>query len=92
MTRTFEIYKRDRRRRDGRRMITKIDFDFGDDVQRLFNKRGNLCQAYPFYRGYEIEEHDTWVTRTNSQTGREYRERYDTPRSCSPASDLYWSM
>ena len=24
--------------------------------------------------------------------GKEYQERYDTPRFCSPSSESYWSM
>ncbi len=32
------------------------------------------------------------VTRTNIMTGQEYQEDVNTPRSCSPSSELYWSM
>lgn len=32
------------------------------------------------------------VQRTNAMTGAVYWERANTPRSCSPASELYWSM
>jgi len=32
------------------------------------------------------------VTRTNLMTGQEYQEDVNTPRSCSPASELFWSM
>ena len=32
------------------------------------------------------------VERTNAMTGQKYWEKVNTPRSCSPASDLYWSM
>ena len=32
------------------------------------------------------------VERTNLMSGRTYLEDEDTPRSCSPASELYWSM
>ncbi len=32
------------------------------------------------------------VERVNLMTGAKYMEPEDTPRSCSPASELYWSM
>lgn len=32
------------------------------------------------------------VERTNIMTGKKYMEASDTPRCCSPASELYWSM
>jgi hypothetical protein len=32
------------------------------------------------------------VTRVSLMSGQEYQESVNTPRSCSPASELYWSM
>ena len=32
------------------------------------------------------------VERVNIMTGQKYMEDVNTPRSCSPASELYWSM
>ena len=84
---TAEIYKRDGRTKQGERLVLKEDFTASLESIKL-----TLDHMYPRTRGYRVEIHDTFVTRTNSHTGREYRERYDTPRSCSPASDLYWSM
>jgi len=82
---TLEVYKRDSRTRAGERLVKKEDVDVPrGDAQ-------GIAEALEM-KGFRVELRDTWVTRTNSQTGREYRERYDTPRSCSPASDLYWSM
>jgi hypothetical protein len=84
---TAEIYKRDGRTKQGERLVLKEDFTASLESIKL-----TLDHRYPRTRGYRVEIHDTWVTRVNSHTGREYRERYDTPRSCSPASELYWSM
>ena len=82
---TVEVYKRDGRRKTGERLISKEDLDVPrGDAQ-------GIAGALEL-QGFRVELRDTFVTRTNSQTGREYQERYDTPRSCSPASDLYWSM
>ena len=83
---TIEVYKQDRRQKSGERLVLKKDYDT--------DNKSTLEKAVKDHLGrnerYEIRE--TYVTRTNSHTGREYQERYDTPRSCSPASDLYWSM
>ena len=84
---TVEVYKADGRTRSGERLVLKEDFNTSRRALA-----GNLARVYPESRGYRVEIHETYVTRTNAHTGREYRERYDTPRSCSPASDLYWSM
>jgi hypothetical protein len=84
---TAEIYKLDGRVRSGERLVLKEDFNTSRRALK-----SNLARVYPENKGYRVEIHDTFVTRVNAQSGREYRERYDTPRSCSPASDLYWSM
>jgi hypothetical protein len=34
----------------------------------------------------------TMIEKTNLMTGKKYMEASDTPRCCSPASELYWSM
>jgi len=82
---TLEVYKADRRRKSGERLISKEDIDVPrGDAQ-------GMAEALEM-KGFRVELRDTWVTRVNSQTGREYQERYDTPRSCSPASDLDGSM
>jgi len=84
---TAEVYKRDRRVKTGERLVLKEDFDTS-----LRALRGNLSRVYPESKGFRVEIWETYVTRTNAHTGQEFRERYDTPRSCSPASELYWSM
>jgi hypothetical protein len=40
----------------------------------------------------EYSKLNTMVRKTNFMTGKEYWEDVNTPRSCSPASELYWSM
>lgn len=78
---TVEIYRADRRTRAGERLIDKRDVD-GIDA----------ALSVPCRPGYRVEIRETMVTRRNLVTGLEYQERYDTPRHCSPASELYWSM
>jgi len=84
---TVEVYKQDGRTRAGERLVLKQDYN----TSRR-GLEGNLARVYPESRGYRVEIRDTYVTRTNSMTGKTYQERYDTPLACSPASDLYWSM
>jgi hypothetical protein len=85
---TAELYKRDRRLKQGERLISKQDHQSMDraTLKRLYS------ESYPITQGYRLEIHETWVTRVNLMGGAEYRERYDTPRSCSPSSEAYWSM
>jgi hypothetical protein len=42
--------------------------------------------------GYVPMLFETYKTKTNMMSGKEYQERYDTPYFCSPSSESYWSM
>jgi len=85
---TVEIYKRDQRKREGERLVSKTDYDT-DNLSVLEHTVKNTYRAS---QGYRYEIHETYVTRTNLMGGAEYQERYDTPRYCSPSSEAYWSM
>lgn len=82
---TLEIYKVDRRTKEGRRLYAKEDFapctkDYIDTV--VAGKRG---------LGFIVEVFETYVTRKSVMGGREFQERYDTPFHASPRSESYWS-
>jgi hypothetical protein len=83
---TLEIYKTDRRIKEGQRLVEKRDFDpvtrdyIDTVVERLSGK------------GITIKLFETFVTKQNLMGGQEFTERYDTPHFCSPASESYWSM
>ena len=83
---TVEIYKADRRVKAGSRLVEKLDFD--PVTQDYINSVVGGVKA----RGFIAEVHETFVNRTNLMGGKEYQERYDTPRFCSPSSEAYWSM
>lgn len=88
---TLEIYKKDKRTKSGERFIGKYDYDRKD----MDSMKREIRELYPTYKesdGYRFEVFETMVTRTNMMSGREYQERYDTPRYCSPSSESYWSM
>jgi hypothetical protein len=83
---TVEVYKRDRRSKVGERLVRKCDHSTAD--------RGALEHVYKHTYfpsdGYRFEIHETMVKR-KTIFGDEFEERYDTPYSCSPRSESYWS-
>jgi len=83
---TVEIYKADRRVREGRRLVEKRDFDpvTHDYIQTVVEDK--------IKQGFLVLVHETYVTKKNLMGGKEFTERYDTPYYCSPASESYWSM
>jgi len=85
---TVELYKTDRRVKAGERLVRKTDHTTQDRLA-IYSV---YADQYPKSKGYRVEIHETYVTRTSMMGGKEYQERYDTPRSCSPSSELYWSM
>ena len=83
---TLEIYKADKRTKEGRRLIAKQDFApvTKDYIGYVADAKRNL--------GLIVEVYETYVTRKNLIGGKEFQERYDTPHYCSPSSESYWSM
>ena len=83
---TVEIYRKDARTKTGERLVLKKDYDT--------NNRSTLEKTVKdsLQKNERYEIHETWVTRTSLMGGKEFQERYDTPRSCSPSSETYWSM
>ena len=83
---TLEIYKTDRRTKEGVRLVEKIDFDpvtkdYIESVAESNRERGLIVNVF-----------ETYVTKKNLIGGKEFQERYDTPYYCSPSSESYWSM
>lgn len=85
---TVEIYKTDRRTKQGERLKLKQDYDT-DNLSQLEHLVKHTWRAS---QGFRYEIHQTYVQRTSAMDGREFEERYDTPRACSPASEQFWSM
>jgi len=88
MTYTVEIYKTDARTKKGERLVSKTDYEVSDKSML----EHTVKHTWRASQGYRYEIHETYVTRTNMMGGKEYQERYDTPRYCSPSSEAYWSM
>jgi len=84
---TVEVYRKDARRKKGERQVFKEDYE-GVTKEELTTSYNNSISP----RTERFEIHETWVTRRNLMTGKEFKERYDTPYFCSPSSETYWSM
>jgi hypothetical protein len=83
---TLEIYKIDKRTKNGRRPVAVEDFapvtrDYIETVAAQKRKLGLIVEVF-----------ETYVTCKSAMDGREFRERYDTPYYCSPRSETFWSM
>jgi hypothetical protein len=87
---TLLVYRLDRRCKSGEKLRGRYEYcnktkdDMAAEVM-------DLCRIYN-PKEFRIELHETYVTRVNMMTGKEYKERYDTPHYCSPSSESYWSM
>ena len=83
---TLEIYKSDRRTKEGRRLVAKQDFAPSTDayIKAVAESKRKL--------GFIVEVFATYITTRNLMTKKEFQERYDTPYYCSPRSESYWSM
>jgi hypothetical protein len=85
---TVIVFKADRRKKDGERQVHYADYDT-DNLSMLEHTVKHTWRAS---QGFRYEIHETYVKRVNLMGGREYVERFDTPRYCSPSSEAYWSM
>jgi hypothetical protein len=57
----------------------------------MINEVGYLIDMYPKAE-FRIEVVPTTKTVKNLMTGQMVEIAHDTPRSCDPSSELYWSM
>ena len=83
---TLEIYKADKRTKEGRRLYATQDFapSTKENISVVADAKRKM--------GFIVEVFETYVVRKNLMTGLEYQERYDTPYFCSPSRESYWSM
>ena len=93
---TVEVYRVDKRYKDGLRLYSKFDFiqQEHDELDRLTNAMFGDKKVNPLCGGdgkFVWKIFETYVTKKNLISGEEFRERYDTPYYCSPSSETYWS-
>ena len=88
---TMYIYKRDRRCKTGERLFSTTVYTGRDDN----GMRREVAELFPLYRpedGWRFEWTPAYKTVRNLMSGKDVQIAHDTPRSCDPSSELYWSM
>jgi len=91
---TFEIFKADRRiKKDERYGRNKVGLRFVEVKDFAPLTRSHVETLAEDFRkeGLVVHVYETFITRKNMMSGKEYQERYDTPYYCSPSSETYWS-
>ena len=85
------IYKRDARCKTGERLFSTTVYTGRDDN----GMRREVAELFPLYRpedGWRFEWTPAYKTVRNLMSGKDIQIPHDTPRSCDPSSELYWSM
>jgi hypothetical protein len=91
---TVEIYKTDRRiKKDERYGKDKVGLRFVEVKDFAPVTRDYIETLADDYRkeGVVVHVYETFVSRKNMMSGKEYQERYDTPYYCSPSSETFWN-
>jgi hypothetical protein len=88
---TLYIYKADKRKKTGERLFSTTVWT-GQDDNGMRRTVADLFDPYPPSKGYRFEWFPTTKTVKNLMTGLDVVIAYDTPRSCDPSTELYWSM
>jgi hypothetical protein len=86
------VYKKDRRTKSGERFVAKYPFSGMDRDTVERELRELTAQLYPQKDGWRFEVNPATKIVRNLMSGKEVEIDYDTPRSCDPSSELYWSM
>ena len=88
---TMYILKADRRIKTGERRVYTYVLENRDEAGML-REAAELGDVYPASKGYRFEWFPTTKTVKNLMSGKDVEIAWDTPRSCDPSSELYWSM
>ena len=85
---TIEIYRKDKRTKQGERLIEKQDYVLpANSIDQII--ASIVKSEYPKSK-YRVAVFDTFVERRSAMDGTKFTERYDTPYFCSPSSETYW--
>jgi hypothetical protein len=88
---TMYIYRADRRCKSGERLFSTTVWRDRDD-NGMRREVANLFDLYDPAKGWRFEWFPTTKTVKSLMTGEAVVIAYDTPRSCDPSSELYWTM
>jgi len=86
------IYKADRRTKSGERLVSTTVWQHRDEAEMQREVRELQYELYPGRLGFRFELHPTMRNVKNWMTGQDIEIDRDTPWSCNPASETYWSM
>ena len=89
---TMYIYKADRRTKTGERLVSTTVWQHRDAAEMAREVRELQYELWPVSQGFRIEFVPTMKTVKNLMTGKDVQIAHDTPRSCDPSSELYWTM
>lgn len=90
ITRTVNIFKFDRRTKDGEKLFKSIDVEIPNDLME--DVKAALDSKFPS-KSYRVEVVNTYVlSKSFIDPEKTFWERYDTPYYCSPSTETYWSM
>ena len=89
---TVYIYKADRRKKSGERLVSTTVWRNRDSAEMAREVRELQYELYPTRLGFRIEFVPTMKRVRNLMSGQEIEIPHDTPRACDPSSELYWSM
>jgi hypothetical protein len=88
---TLYIYKADKRTKSGERLFSTTVWP---NMDRDGMNRA-VTELYPLYKatdGWRMEAVPKMITVKSLMTGQDVEIPHDTPWSCNPASESYWSM
>jgi hypothetical protein len=88
---TLYIYKRDGRTKSGERLFSTTVWP-NRDAESMKRECNELYDLYPATGGWRMEYFPSMKTVRNLMSGKDVQIAHDTPRSCDPSSELYWSM
>ena len=89
---TVYIYKADKRKKSGERLVSTTVWRNRDSAEMAREVRELQYELWPVSKGFRIEFVPTMKTVKNLMSGVDIQIAHDTPRSCDPSSELYWSM
>jgi len=88
---TMYIYKRDGRTKTGERLFSTTVWT-GTDDNGMRRTVAELFDLYPPSKGWRFDWTPSMKTVRNLMSGKDVQIPHDTPRSCDPSSELYWTM
>jgi hypothetical protein len=90
MVYTVKIYRFDRRCKSGERFVNSYDFDRKDNA--AMDREVNALRGCGYFDDmFRIEYAPKFITVKNIMSGKDVQIAADTPWSCRPDSESYWS-